>query len=330
MQNLKSKSLLLALGLMMPIGCQQQEENTVLSSTEAPARDSVTSKTINGLTYFIPRERTADLIVFNYGFGSGAFGGFAYPATPRALAEAGFAVVLNTASGVDQFGGGPKTVATIVAIAEADLGDPNNNLTLTDNIGVIGHSMGGGTAGRLVSDLAEEGAYEVDQNLLNRIKAAVAIQPAYLQPIPDGGRQPKSALGGLAGAAQTFGPFADWIMPIKVHKTIKPTAFLGGDQVEWGDGENPYLSYNRAETDAFVAEDPSADHLWGRETPGYSKVAVEWFRCYLSNDEQACDIFRSQGNNRPSICANSELNLKNCAFKEGGETNLKSLAEPAE
>ena len=150
------------------------------------------------------------------------------------------------------------------------------------------------------------------------------------QPIPNGGRQPENALGGLAGAAQTFGPFADWIMPIKIHKIIKPTAFLGGDQVRWGDGENPYLSYNRAETHAFVAEDPSADHLWGRETPGYSKVAVEWFRCYLNDDEQACDMFSIPGSDgQPSICANSELKLENCEFKEEGETKLKSLADGA-
>ena len=161
MINLKSMSLLFVLGLITTISCQQQEDNATLSSAESteapaieePARDSVTSKAINDLTYFIPRERTADLIVFNYGFGSGVFGGLAYPAIPRALAEAGFAVVLNAASGVDQFGGGPKTVASIVAKAEAVFDDASHNLTLTDKIGVIGHSMGGGPRAGLYQTL---------------------------------------------------------------------------------------------------------------------------------------------------------------------------------
>ena len=82
--------------------------------------------------------------------------------------------------------------------------------------------------------------------------------------------------------------------------TSKPTLFLGGDEKEWGDGENPNISFEKAEGEAFVASIPNADHTLA-PTVGigvganrsYLRGTAAWLRCYLDGDSSACNLFTS-------------------------------------
>ena len=136
----------------------------------------VETEIIEGTVVYLPvggcgSQRRFPLVVFSYGFGAG-FADVAAPYNGIAghLASMGYVVALNKDSSFTQYCSGEETV---LAIRDKVSDHPLTAGLLADTWGAAGHSMGGATSGRLATARPE---YEAPD-------AAVAIQPAYLNPV---------------------------------------------------------------------------------------------------------------------------------------------------
>lgn len=125
---------------------------------------------------------------------------------------------------------------------------------LSDKAGATGHSQGGG------------GAYATSSH--DKIKAIVGLQPGQFR----SANNTTAAYLGLAGTNDSFGIFTN---PSFLH-------YPGSVGV-----------------DKFMASHVGADHIQSmintQSGPGlnYKAAATAWFRCYLSDDANACQMFSS-------------------------------------
>lgn len=125
---------------------------------------------------------------------------------------------------------------------------------LSDKAGATGHSQGGG------------GAYATSSH--DKIKAIVGLQPGQFR----SANNTTAAYLGLAGTNDSFGVFTN---PSFLH-------YPGSVGV-----------------DKFMASHVGANHIQSmintQSGPGvnYKAAATAWFRCYLADDENACQIFSS-------------------------------------
>ena len=233
-----------------------------------------------------------------------------YNPTVQALTANGYVVATNKNSGVEEFTKGLDTVVSITnAVRDSEVG----SFIDFEKFALIGHSMGGRTAGWGSSNEAE-----AKSDIFKNLKASVAIQPAYLHPIPEGGQKPSgtsSLWNNLIDMQKGFGGF---IVPDKAIVTTKPTLFLGGNQKEWGDGENPRLSYEVATGPKFVAIDHKASHVLGMNAKGYLESAREFMKCFVDGISASCEKFSGPS---PQICADSTLGLEECRGSNIGLSN---------
>ena len=245
-------------------------------------------------------ERKMPLIVFSYGFSAVIADALApYDTYAKYLASKGYLVAFNKNGSFREYCKGEQS---ILKIAKKVFSSRKYSNRVAKHWGVAGHSMGATTSARLAVGREKD-------RVARLMKAAVAVQPAYLNPVS------AISTGGKAGTTALLKSYQILCKSKQSNSTVKPTLFLGGNLDRWGEGENPYISFEKAKGPAFVATQPNAGHILdgtlavGRgSNRSYLRAAAAWFRCHLDEDSHACNLFKED----QSIC---DKDLTNCIGK---------------
>jgi hypothetical protein len=254
-----------------------------------PVRQAKTSA--GDLVYFPSTGSNYPLISFGHGAGAGgAVTGVAYSGLLHCFASKGFVVVATPKCDVCGWVGEAKVQLEAIEHVRAQAGTVWGAMVDFDNIGIAGHSQGGG-ATVCNSDIA----------LAHGIKAAAPMHPAPGIGCP--GRNPQVPTFFSTGSA-------DHTCPEAFSKPYFATS--------------PARSIMAVIKGADHMEPTTADIAHGSIGGRLGPYVARFFECHLKGDQTACDD--TYGSGPDSLCHGGPA-LTECTIKGGEMTVAEEEAE---